>query len=184
MIRNTKLYVNREEGFVGTGMRRDEYVCDCSDIDDIIVFIKNGKMMVTKVDTKTFVGKNIIHVAVFKKKDTRTIYNMIYRDGKGGASYIKRFSVTSITSDREYDLTKDKPQTMVLYFSANPNGEAEVVTVLLRQVGSIKKLKWDVDFADIRIKGRTKGNLVTKYAIKRIELKKRGEYTKTKKNMV
>lgn len=178
VIRNTKLYVNREEGFVGTGLKRDEYVCDCSDIDDIIVFTKNGKMMVTKVDTKTFVGKNIIHVAVFKKKDTRTIYNMIYRDGKGGPSYIKRFSVTSITRDRDYDLAKDKAGTMVWYFSANPNGEAEVVTVLLRQVGSIKKLKWDINFADILIKGRTsKGNLVTKYAIKRIELKEKGVST-------
>lgn len=178
VIRNTKLYVNREEGFVGTGMRRDEYVCDCSDIDDIIVFTKEGKMMVTKVDTKTFVGKNIIHVAVFKKKDSRTIYNMIYKDGKGGASYIKRFSVTSITRDREYDLTKGKPQSTMLYFSANPNGEAEVVTVLLRQVGSIKKLKWDVDFSDISIKGRASiGNIVTKHAVKRIELKQRGVST-------
>ena len=178
VIRNTKLYVNREEGFVGTGLKRDEYVCDCSDIDDIIVFTRDGKMMVTKVDTKTFVGKNIIHVAVFKKKDTRTIYNMIYRDGKGGPSYIKRFAVTSITRDKEYDLAKDKAGTMVWYFSANPNGEAEVVTVLLRQVGSIKKLKWDINFADILIKGRTsKGNLVTKYAIKRIELKEKGVST-------
>ena len=178
VIRNTKLYVNREEGFVGTGMRREEYVCDCSDIDDIIVFTKAGKMMVTKVDTKTFVGKNIIHVSVFKKKDTRTIYNMIYKDGKGGASYIKRFAVTSITRDREYDLTKGKPQTNVLYFSANPNGEAEIVSVLLRQVGSIKKLKWDVDFSDISIKGRaSKGNIVTKHAVKRIELKEKGVST-------
>lgn len=178
VIRNTKLYVNREEGFVGTGMRREEYVCDCSDIDDIIVFTKAGKMMVTKVDTKTFVGKNIIHVSVFKKKDTRTIYNMIYKDGKGGASYIKRFAVTSITRDREYDLTKGKLQTNVLYFSANPNGEAEIVSVLLRQVGSIKKLKWDVDFSDISIKGRaSKGNIVTKHAVKRIELKEKGVST-------
>ncbi len=178
VIRNTKLYVNREEGFVGTAMRREEYVCDCSDIDDIIVFTKSGKMMVTKVDSKTFVGKNIIHVAVFKKKDARTIYNMIYKDGKGGASYIKRFAVTSITRDREYDLTGGKPQTNVLYFSANPNGEAEVVSILLRQVGSIKKLKWDVNFADILIKGRSsKGNLVTKNAIKRVELKEKGVST-------
>ena len=178
VIRNTKLYVNREEGFVGTGMRREEYVCDCSDIDDIIVFTKAGKMMITKVDTKTFVGKNIIHVSVFKKKDTRTIYNMIYKDGKGGASYIKRFAVTSITRDREYDLTKGKLQTNVLYFSANPNGEAEIVSVLLRQVGSIKKLKWDVDFSDISIKGRaSKGNIVTKHAVKRIELKEKGVST-------
>ena len=178
VIRNTKLYVNREEGFIGTAMRREEYVCDCSDIDDIIVFTKSGQMMVTKVDSKTFVGKNIIHVAVFKKKDARTIYNMIYKDGKGGASYIKRFAITSITRDREYDLTCGKPQTNVLYFSANPNGEAEVVTIMLRQVGSIKKLKWDLNFADILIKGRTsKGNLVTKHAVKRIELKEKGVST-------
>ena len=178
VIRNTKLYVNREEGFIGTAMRREEYVCDCSDIDDIIVFTKSGQMMVTKVDSKTFVGKNIIHVAVFKKKDARTIYNMIYKDGKGGASYIKRFAVTSITRDREYDLTGGKPHTNVLYFSANPNGEAEVVTIMLRQVGSIKKLKWDLNFADILIKGRTsKGNLVTKHAVKRIELKEKGVST-------
>lgn len=178
VIRNTKLYVNREEGFIGTSLRRDEYVCDCSDIDDIIVFTKEGKMMVTKVDSKTFVGKNIIHVAVFKKKDKRTIYNMIYRDGKKGPSYVKRFAVTSITRDREYDLTNGNKGSMVWYFSANPNGEAEVVTVLLRQVGSIKKLKWDLDFADILIKGRSsKGNLVTKYSIKRIELKEKGVST-------
>ena len=178
VIRNTKLYVIREEGFVGTSLRRDEYVCDCSDIDDIIVFTKEGKMMVTKVDSKTFVGKNIIHVAVFKKKDKRTIYNMIYRDGKGGPSYVKRFAVTSITRDREYDLTNGNKNSIVWYFSANPNGEAEVVTVMLRQVGSIKKLKWDLDFADILIKGRaSKGNQVTKYSIKRIELKEKGVST-------
>ncbi|MCK0109683.1 DNA gyrase/topoisomerase IV subunit A [Flavobacteriaceae bacterium S0825] len=178
VIRNTKLYVNREEGFVGTSLRRDEYVCDCSDIDDIIVFTKDGKMMVTKVDSKTFIGKGIIHVAVFKKKDKRTIYNMIYRDGKGGPSYVKRFAVTSITRDREYDLTNGTSNSIVNYFSANPNGEAEVVTVMLRQVGSIKKLKWDLDFADIIIKGRaSKGNLVTKNTIKRIELKEKGVST-------
>ena len=178
VIRNTKLYVNRVEGFVGTGMRREEYVCDCSDIDDIIVFTKSGTMMVTKVDTKTFIGKNILHVAVFQKKDARTIYNMIYKDGKGGATFIKRFAVTSITRDKAYDLTKGKPQTNVLYFSANPNGEAEIVSVLLRQVGSIKKLKWEIDFASIMIKGRaSKGNLVTKHAVKRIELKEKGVST-------
>ncbi|MBO3116882.1 DNA gyrase/topoisomerase IV subunit A [Winogradskyella sp. DF17] len=178
VIRNTKLYVNREEGFVGTSLRRDEYVCDCSDIDDIIVFTKEGKMMVTKVDSKTFIGKNIIHVAVFKKKDKRTIYNMIYRDGKSGPSYVKRFAVTSMTRDREYDLTNDNKGSTVWYFSANPNGEAEVVTIMLRQAGSIKKLKWDLDFADILIKGRaSKGNLVTKYSIKRVELKEKGVST-------
>lgn len=178
VIRNTKLYVNREEGFIGTSLRRDEYVCDCSDIDDIIVFTKEGKMMVTKVDSKTFIGKNIIHVAVFKKKDKRTIYNMIYRDGKGGPSFVKRFAVTSITRDREYDLTNGNKGSVLWYFSANPNGEAEVVTILLRQVGSIKKLKWDLDFADILIKGRSsKGNLVTKYSVKRVELKEKGVST-------
>ncbi|WP_298485624.1 DNA gyrase/topoisomerase IV subunit A [uncultured Maribacter sp.] len=178
VIRNTKLYVNREEGFFGTSLRRDEYVTDCSDIDDIIVFTKEGKMMVSKVDSKTFVGKNIIHVAVFKKKDSRTTYNMIYKDGKGGATYIKRFNVTSMTRDKLYDLTTGKPGSQVLYYSANPNGEAEVVTINLRQVGSVKKLKWDIDFSDVLIKGRgSKGNIVTKYAVKRIELKEKGVST-------
>ncbi|APY09795.1 DNA topoisomerase IV [Seonamhaeicola sp. S2-3] len=178
VIRNIKLYVNRAEGFIGTSLRRDEYVCDCSDIDDIIVFTKAGKMMVTKVDAKTFIGKDIIHVAVFKKKDKRTIYNLIYRDGKKGPSYIKRFAVTAMTRDREYDVTNGNKGSQILYFSANPNGEAEVVTVHLRQAGSIKKLKWDIDFADILIKGRaSKGNLVTKYTVKRIELKEKGVST-------
>ncbi len=175
VIRNTKLYVNREEGFVGTSLRRDEYVTDCSDIDDIIVFTKKGEMMVTKVDSKIFVDKNIIHVAVFKKKDKRTTFNMIYKDGRGGPSYIKRFNVTSITRDKLYPLTTGKASSEVLYFTANPNGEAEVVTVHLRQSGSIKKLKWDLDFADVLIKGRgSKGNIVTKYPVKRIELKEKG----------
>ncbi|WP_124980634.1 DNA gyrase/topoisomerase IV subunit A [Nonlabens xiamenensis] len=178
VIRNTKLYVNREEGFVGTSLKRDEYVCDCSDIDDIIVFTKDGTMMVTKVDAKTFVGKNIIHVAIFKKKDKRTIYNVIYRDGKSGPSYIKRFAVTSITRDREYTMGKADKGSLIHYFSANPNGEAEVVTVHLRQQGSIKKLKWDIDFSEILIKGRgAKGNLVTKYNVKRVELKEEGVST-------
>lgn len=178
VIRNTKLYVNREEGFVGTSLKRDEYVTDCSDIDDIIVFTKEGKMQVSKVDAKIFFGKNIIYVAVFKKKDKRTIYNMMYKDGKAGASYAKRFSVTSMTRDKQYDLTAGTPNSDVLYFSANPNGEAEVVTINLRQAGSIKKLKWDIDFADIRIKGRTsKGNTITKYPVKRIELKEKGVST-------
>ncbi|WP_405382126.1 DNA gyrase/topoisomerase IV subunit A [Maribacter sp. LLG6340-A2] len=178
VIRNTKLYVNREEGFVGTSLKKDEYVTDCSDIDDIIVITNEGKMMVSKVDSKLFVGKGIIHVAVFKKKDKRTTYNMIYKDGKGGATYIKRFNVTSVTRDRMYDLTTGKAGSQVLYFSANPNGEAEIITVLLRQVGSIKKLKWDVDFSDVLIKGRaSKGNIVTKYSVKRIELKEKGVST-------
>jgi len=178
VIRNTKLYVNREEGFIGTSLKRDEYVTDCSDIDDIIVFTNDGKMMVSKVDTKTFIGKGIIHVAVFKKKDKRTIYNMIYRDGPKGATYVKRFSVTSMTRDKEYDLTAKTKGSKVLYFTANPNGEAELVTVLLRQTGSIKKLKFDLDFADILVKGRgAKGNIVTKYSVKRIELKEKGRST-------
>lgn len=175
VMRNTKLFINREEGFVGTSLKRDEYVTDCSDIDNIIVFTKEGKLMITRVDSKTFVGKNIIHVAVFKKKDKRTIYNLIYRDGKGGASYVKRFNVTGITRDKVYDLTAGKPNSEILYFSANPNGEAEVVTINLRQAGSIKKLKWDIDFSDVMIKGRaSKGNIVTKYTVKRIELKEKG----------
>ncbi|UZH55094.1 DNA gyrase/topoisomerase IV subunit A [Salinimicrobium tongyeongense] len=178
VIRNTKLFVNRKEGFVGTALKKDEYVTDCSDIDDVICFTAEGKMIVTRVDAKTFIGKDIIHVAIFKKKDRRTIYNMIYKDGKGGASYIKRFAVTSVTRDREYDLTQGKKASEVLYFSANPNGEAEVVMVYLRQVGSIKKLKFDVDFADMAIKGRAvKGNIVTKYPVKKIELKEEGVST-------
>lgn len=178
VIRNTKLYVNRKEGFVGTSLKKDEYVTDCSDIDDIICFTEDGTMIVTKVDAKTFVGKNIIHVAVFKKKDKRTIYNMIYRDTKSKNTYMKRFAVTSITRDRDYNMGSDKKNTTVLYFSANPNGEAEVVMVYLRQIGQIKKLKFDVDFADMAIKGRgVKGNLVTKHPVKRIELKEEGVST-------
>lgn len=175
VLRNTKLYVNREEGFVGTGLKKDEYVADCSDIDDVIVFLRDGSMTVTKVDVKTFVGKDIIHVAVFDKNDKRTIYNMIYRDGKNGPSYVKRFNVSGITRDKAYDLTAGNAGSQVLYFSANPNGEAEVVTILLRQVGSVKKLKYDLDFAGIAIKGRaSRGNTVSKYPIKKIELKEKG----------
>ena len=175
VMRNAKLYVNRNEGFVGTSLRKDEYVSDCADIDNIIVFRNNGKMMITKVDTKTFVGKNIIHAAIFKKNDKRTIYNLIYRDGKSGPTYMKRFSVTAITRDKEYDLTNGNDDSKVFYFSANPNGEAEVVTILLRSGGSIKKLKWDLDFADLAIKGRSsRGNTVTKRTVRRIDLKEKG----------
>ena len=175
VLRNTKLYVNREEGFLGTGLKKDEYVADCSDIDDVIVFLRDGKMMITKVDEKKFIGKDIIHIAVFDKNDKRTIYNMMYRDGKNGTTFIKRFNVSGVTRDKFYDLTQAKPDSMVLYFSANPNGEAEVVTILLRQVGSIKKLKWDLDFSDIVIKGRiSRGNTVSKYPIRKIELKEKG----------
>ncbi|WP_288955669.1 DNA gyrase/topoisomerase IV subunit A [uncultured Polaribacter sp.] len=177
-MNNAKLYVNREEGFIGTSLRRDEFVCDCSDIDDIIVFRKDGKMMVTKIDSKTFVGKDIIHVAVFKKKDKRTVYNFMYKDGTRGPSYMKRFNVTSVTRDKEYDLTNGSKGSKVLYFTANPNGEAEVVTINLRAVGSIKKLKWDIDFADLAVKGRgVRGNTITKFAIKSIDFKYAGVST-------
>ncbi|CAM1367218.1 DNA topoisomerase IV [Tenacibaculum litoreum] len=178
VMRNSKLYVNREEGFIGTSLRKDEYVTDCADIDDVIVFRDNGSMVVTKVDSKTFVGKGIIHVAIFKKKDKRTVYNMIYRDGAKGPSYMKRFNVTSVTRDKEYNLANGDSKSKVLYFTANSNGEAEVVTILLRAVGSVKKLKWDIDFADLAIKGRSvRGNLVTKYAIKKVEFKEAGVST-------
>ena len=178
VMRNTKLYVNREEGFVGTSLKKDEYVDDCADIDDVIVFRRDGTMLVTKVDAKTFVGKDIIHVAVFKKNDTRTVYNMIYRDGKNGPSYIKRFNVTGVTRDKEYDLTAGTKGSQVLYFTENPNGEAETITINLRAAGSVKKLKWDIDFSDLAIKGRSsRGNIVTKHAIKKIELKSEGVST-------
>ena len=177
-MNNAKLYVNRAEGFVGISLKKDEFVTDCSDIDDIIVFRKDGKMSVTKVGSKTFVGKDIIHVAVFKKKDKRTVYNMMYKDGTKGASYMKRFTVTSVTRDKEYDLTNGSKNSKVLYFSANPNGEAEVVTINLRAVGSIKKLKWDIDFADLAVKGRAvRGNTITKYAIKSVDFKSEGVST-------
>ena len=177
VAKNQKLYVNREEGFIGTTMRKDEFVCECSDIDDIIVFRKDGKMLVTKVDKKTFVGKDILHVAIFKKKDERTTYNMIYKDSGSGKSFMKRFHVTSVTRDKEYELAKgSKPQ--VLYFTANANGEAEVVTVHLRALQKLKKLRFDVDFSDLAIKGRgAGGNLVSKNSIKRIELKEGGVST-------
>jgi topoisomerase-4 subunit A len=178
VMRNTKLYVNKEEGFVGTSLKKDEYVDDCADIDDVIVFRRDGAMLVTKVDAKTFVGKDIIHVAVFKKNDTRTVYNMIYRDGKNGPSYIKRFNVTGVTRDKEYDLTAGNKGSQVLYFTENPNGEAETITINLRATGSVKKLKWDIDFSDLAIKGRSsRGNIVTKHPIKKIELKSEGVST-------
>lgn len=175
---NVRFYVDRKEGFIGTSMRRDEFLFECSDIDDIIIFRNDGVMMVTKVDQKTFVGKGIIHVAVWTRNDKRTIYNMIYRDGKNGPSYQKRFAVTSITRDREYDLTNSTKGSEVLYFSANPNGEAEVVQVYLRQNQRLKRLRLEVDFAKLAVRGRnTKGNLVTKYPIRKIELKEEGVST-------
>ena len=178
VVRNQKLYMNRQEGFIGTSLKKDEFVCDCSDIDDIIIFTQEGKMQVVKVESKVFVGKNIIHAAVFKKKDSRTIYNLVYKDGKLGASFIKRFAVTGVTRDKEYDLTQGKLQSEMLYFSANSNGEAEIITILLRNTGNIKKLKWDLDFADLQIKGRaSRGNTVTKYPVRKVELKEKGVST-------
>ena len=175
VVKNSKLYVNREDGFIGTSLRREEYVEDCSDIDDIIVFTSNGDMIVTKVDSKKFVAKNILYVSVFKKRDSRTIYNMIYKEGKSGVSYIKRFNVTGVTRDKTYNLTSQNPKTKILHFSANPNGEAEIVTIQLRQSGSIKKVKWDLDFADLAIKGRSvKGNIVSKYSVNKVIFKEKG----------
>ena len=178
VVRNLKLYINTEEGFIGTSLKKDEYLCDCSDIDDIIVFTSDGKMQVVKVDSKVFVGKEIIHASIFKKNDTRTIYNMVYRDGAKGTSFIKRFAVKGVNRDKAYDMSQGKAGSKVLYFTANLNGEAEVITILLRSVGSVKKLKWDLDFADLQIKGRAvKGNIVSKYSILRIELKEKGVST-------
>ena len=175
VVKNSKLYVNRIEGFIGTSIRRDEFIQECSDIDDVIVFTEDGQMMVTRIDKKKFVAKNIIHASVFKRKDKRTVYNVIYRDGKKGTSYIKRFFVTGVTRDKIYDLTIGTKDSKILYFTSNPNGEAEIVNVILRQTGSIKKLKWELDFADLVIKGRaSKGNIVSKYSINKIEFKEQG----------
>ena len=178
VIRNTKLYVNREEGFIGTSLRKDEYVCDCSDIDDLIVFTKDCKVVITKVGSKTFIGKNIIHAAVFKKKDKRTIYNMIYKDGDKNFYYLKRFAVSGVTRDKVYDLSSAKKESVVYYFSANPNGEAEIVSLILRQSAKLKKFKWDINFSDYLIKGRSsRGNIVTKHNVNKIELKEKGVST-------
>ncbi|MDO4225232.1 MAG: DNA gyrase/topoisomerase IV subunit A, partial [Bergeyella zoohelcum] len=174
-VANEKFYVNREEGFVGTSMKKDEYLFDCSDIDDIIVFLKDGTMKVVKVEQKTFVGKDILYVGIWKKGDKRTVYNMIYREGKEGPYYMKRFSVTAITRNTTYPLASEKKGSQVLYFSANPNGEAEVVSVLLKPNARIRKNRIDIDFSELAIKGRnSRGNLVTKYAIKKIDLKEEG----------
>ncbi len=179
-VANSKLYVNMAEGFIGHGLKKTEsdFVADCSDIDDIIVFREDGKMIVQKIQSKSFVGKNIIHVAVWKKGDKRTTYNMIYQDGKAGKSMSKRFAVTSITRDKEYDLTAGTSGSKVLYFSANPNGEAEVVQVILRPKAKLKKLKFDFDFADLAIKGRAaKGNTLNKNLVSKIKLKEEGTST-------
>lgn len=177
-VANEKFYANFEEGFIGTSLKKDQYLFDCSDIDDIITFQKDGTMKVVKVEAKTFIGKNIVHVAVWKKNDKRTVYNMIYREGRDGAYYMKRFSVTGVTRNTDYKLASEKKGSEMLYFSANPNGEAEVVTVLLKPNARIRKNKMEIDFSELAIKGRdSKGNLVTKYAIKKVEMKEEGHST-------
>jgi len=177
-VANEKFYANFEEGFIGTSLKKDQYLFDCSDIDDIITFRKDGSMKVVKVEAKTFIGKDILHVAVWKKNDRRTVYNMIYREGRDGPYYMKRFSVTGVTRNTDYPLASDKKGSETLYFSANPNGEAETVTILLKPNPRIRKNKMDVDFSELAIKGRdSKGNLVTKYSIKKVDLKEEGVST-------
>lgn len=177
-VANEKFYVNWEEGFIGTSLKKDEFLFDCSDIDDIITFQKDGTMKVVKVEGKTFIGKNIVHVAIWKKNDKRTVYNSIYREGREGPYYMKRFSVTGVTRNTDYKLASDKKGSEMLYFSANPNGEAEVVSVLLKPNARVRKNKIDIDFSEIAIKGRdSKGNLVTKYAVKKVDLKEEGVST-------
>ena len=175
---NEKLYINREDGFIGTGMKKDEFVCNCSDIDDIIIFFKDGKYKIVKVADKVYVGKNILYLNVFKRNDLRTIYNLVYQDGKGGPVLMKRFAVTSLTRDREYDMTRGKKGTKIWWFSANPNGEAETLRVTLKEKPRLKKLQFDIDFADIAVKGKGAiGNLVTRNDVHRISLKERGTST-------
>lgn len=178
VVANEKLYVNREEGFAGYGLKKDEFVGECSDIDDIIVFLKDGTMKVSKVADKAFVGKDLIHIAVFKKNDERTVYNVIYRDGKGGATFMKRFNVTGVTRDKVYDLTKGTKDSEIVYFSANPNGEAETVEIQLKPMPGLRKVQWDLNFAELAVKGRNSmGNVVTKYSVKKIVLTKAGVST-------
>ncbi len=173
-----KLYVNYEEGFIGTALRKDEFVCNCSDIDDIIIFFKDGKYKIVKVADKLFVGKNILHLAVFKKNDKRTVYNAVYRDGKTGPYYIKRFIVTGITRDKEYDITQGTAGSKVIYFTANPNGEAEVIRVALKPKPRLFKLVFEKDFSDIAIKGRqSMGNILSKNDVHKITLKQIGGST-------
>ncbi len=177
-IANQRLYVNRTEGFVGYGLKKDEFVIDCSDIDDIIVFRRDGKMLVSKVQEKAFMGKDIIHVDVFRKNDERRIYNLIYLDGKTKTSYAKRFPVTGITRDKEYDLTQGTTNSRILYFSANPSGEAEIVAVTLSPLSHARKLSFDFDFSTLAIKGRSvQGNILSKYLVKTIKLKQKGVST-------
>ena len=175
---NQKLYINRQDGFIGTGLKKDEFVCNCSDIDDIILFYKDGKFKVVRVADKLFVGKNILWLGVFKKNDQRTIYNAVYRDGRKGFYYIKRFNVPAITRDREYDLTAGTEGSRVIYFTANPNGEAEIIKVTLDPAPKLKRVFFDKDFSEVLIKGRAaKGNLLTKFQVHRIGLKSHGHST-------
>ncbi len=179
-----KLYLNREEGFAGTGLKRDEYVCDCSDIDDIIIFRANGTMQITRVESKVFVGKDVIYITVFKRNDDRTIYNMIYRDGRRGKYYVKRFPVKGITRDREYFLTKGTDESRVVYFTANPNGEAEVIKVFLRPKPRLKKTSFEFDFTTLTIKGRgSLGNTLTKLSVKSISKREEGVSTLGARNI-
>ena len=178
IVSNKKLYVNKEEGFIGWSLRKDEFISDCSDIDDIIIFFSSGKMLVTKIADKKFVGKGIIHTAVWKKGDTRTIYHMVYQAGKGAASYMKRFAVNAVTRDKEYDLTGNSKDPKIHYFSSNPNGRREIVNIKLRPRPKLKKLRFDVDFGELMIKGRnSKGNIATKHFISKVELKETGGST-------
>lgn len=177
-LANVKLYLNKEDGFIGTGLKKDEFIADCSDLDEVIVFREDGKCLITKVAEKTFVGKGVLYAQVFKKNDERTVYNMIYKDGGSGISYVKRFAVVGVTRDKEYDLTKGAKGSKVWYFTANPNGEAEVVTVLLKPHTKLKKLQFDLDFAEIAIKGRgSQGNIVSKYPLKKVIFKSKGVST-------
>ena len=175
---NERLYINREEGFIGTSLKKDEYVCQCSDIDDIIIFYKDGKYKVVKVQDKMFVGKGVLYVNVFKRNDLRTIYNVIYQNGKGGTYYMKRFAVTGVSRDKEYNLTQGLPGSKVAWFSANPNGEAEVVKVTLKPKLRLKTLQFDIDFSQLAIKGKqSQGNMVTKNEVHRFTLKEKGAST-------
>ena len=175
-IKNYKLYVNKAEGFVGTSLKKDEFVCDCSDLDDVIVFTSDGIMKVVKVDNKLFLGRDILHVSLFNSKSKETVYNLIYRDGKNGTSYMKRFKISGVIRDKDYNLTQGKEGSEVLYFSENSKDEADVVNVYLRKRASLKKLKWEVDFADLTTKGRdSKGNIVTKYNVRKISYKEKNK---------
>jgi topoisomerase-4 subunit A len=178
VVANAKLFVDRKEGFIGTGLKKDEFVCECSDIDDIIIVRKDGKYVVARISDKAFVGKNIIHAAVFKRNDTRTIYNIIYQDGRTGKVLVKRTAITGVTRDKEYDLTRGKHGSKILYFSANPNGEAEIIKVFLKPKPRLKNLVIEYDFGELAIKGRFSiGNILTKYAVHKINLKEKGVST-------